>query len=149
MSDNVVQFKDKDDLASFLVTFPREVTQDIHDELVDIAQIYRKTVDQKMKNTTKDTSKRYKRGSKYHSPSKPYFPPAIDSGNLRSGMVVERIISGAMFAVYNAPYVKWLEPIGSERKGMKPRPVFFPTFLETENDNIRRIINTVDKRISR
>ncbi len=69
-------------VAKNIDSFSRRFRHDVEDILISGAQNIRKDIIKSMRNTKKNMSKGHKRGSKFHYPSLPGNPPAIDTGEL-------------------------------------------------------------------
>lgn len=126
-----------------LKKYGKKVNDGIEDDLIMIANTIRSKIVTSMKGTEKE-GYFYKRGNKKHFPSKPFNPPAIDSGDLIKHITFDaqpglKIEIGAESKV---PYAAILEE-GS--KNMKPRP----WLVENTEEEIPTAINIILDRLNK
>lgn len=115
----------------------------VMDELYRGGNDIRNAIQDSMYNTVK-SGKRIRKGKKFHYPSAPGYPPAVDTGELVSRIHVElRRDKGEMEVgvIAGAPYGKILE----EKKN---RPFLQPAIDEEAPGIRKRIIDTIEKTIN-
>ena len=118
---------------------PEKMHKEVFDILYTYGQEMRNYIRESMKNTqTSSEGLKRTKGSrnlksvKFHYPSLPGFPPAIDSGALYGSIVVEAREGQGEVEVGshgNAPYAPYLEK-GTYK--MQPRPYLMPAFNHIE-----------------
>ncbi|MCK5600432.1 hypothetical protein KAR91_01080 [Candidatus Pacearchaeota archaeon] len=123
---------------------PNKVIRQGRRDLWDITIKYRNLVIKEMRNTPRMAGREYKRRSVTHSPSAPFNPPAIDSGNLVAMMKLKKLRDGGKFSS-TAGYAGILEG-GS--KFMQPRPVYSPTIALINDDVDRAMTDGVMRAMS-
>lgn len=102
-------------------------------------------IQESMRDTEIDTSKSYYKHNKNipHHPSKPYNPPAVDTGTLRRSItytVDEKELVGYVGSVINdPPYGLYLEKAEYGTSRMKPRPWLKPA-TEKSMEKIKEIM---------
>jgi HK97 gp10 family phage protein len=130
--------------------FPEEARRRVFDQLYIYANEMRNTMIESMKHTTTDMSKPQKRTkgkvtkkTKYHYPSLPGFPPAIDTGALAGSIRVEKREHQGQVEVGskgNAPYSEALEK-GTGK--MEARPFILPAFEAHEQDMRNAVMRAI------
>ena len=102
-------------------------------------------IQESMRDTEIDTSKSYYKHNKNipHHPSKPYNPPAVDTGTLRRSItytVDEKELVGYVGSVINdPPYGLYLEMAEYGSSRMKPRPWLKPA-TEKSLETIKELL---------
>jgi HK97 gp10 family phage protein len=109
-----------------MAKYPAQVEREVEKKLGDIGLAIRNNIIEKMTKTKRST-KKYRRGQKWHHPSVEGFPPARDTGNLVNSFEIYRQ-GGRLEVGTNVIYAKFLEK--GTRK-MEARP-----FLKAGMDGI-------------
>lgn len=127
----------KDFFSRFSLMFEKQINK----ELGIMIKKLKKDIIDSMKQTPKDTSKTYVRGSRFHNPSMAGNPPAIDSGNLIANILTTvrpRLREAELWVTDDADYIKWLE---DGTKLMEARPSILPAFEKIDlEDNVIAIL---------
>jgi hypothetical protein len=125
------------------------IRAETHEMFVRTGHELRNNIMMSMRNTTKRTTKPVKRGKgRYHFPSLPGFPPAVDKGRLVNDIKMSSEILGDRMKVevgdVSVPYGKILEE--TENPKLR-RPWLKPAY---DNLNIEeRIARVLERNINR
>lgn len=138
-------FKTMKQWAAVIMNAPDKYWNDIEDILISGANKIRNTAIRSMKTTQKSAVGIRRGKGRYHYPSLPYNPPAIDYGELVRSIAME-VKHGAMEvevgATTGAPYAKFLEEGTSK---MRPRPWLEPASEPVQERIMKQIIKRTDK----
>ena len=113
-----------EEVQSFVKEFGDKGKKIINDQLYRITIRLRNDIRKSMHSTHRYPGRYYRVGKRrFHKPSAPGFPPAINTGNLVNRMYIDFADGYSKLFFSNVKYAKWLEE-GTKR--MKARPFLKP-----------------------
>ena len=144
-----VDLVDEDGLKRKMDNMESTLKSDVMDEMDRIALDMRNKMIKSMRDTLKNTGRKYSRGGKIHHPSFPFHPPAVDSGDLINSLSIKKNLNNTELELgSNLKHARWTE-MGTEN--MQERPWMDPVYNDFKvpfGERIARVIqNNVEREV--